>query len=85
VQASSCETWSSGSHCGPYANDSIALSLDGAAEIIGDKPFALIGGTGADWLRAKEQAGTVPLTAKHASLGTQTVTLTLGEAPAERI
>jgi beta-galactosidase len=69
----------------PYANDAIALSLEGPAEIIGDNPFALIGGTGAIWIRAKEQAGTVRLTAKHPRLGSQTVVLTLQEAPAERI
>ena len=33
----------------PYANDAIALSLDGPAQIIGDNPFTLVGGTGAVW------------------------------------
>jgi beta-galactosidase len=69
----------------PYANDPIALSLEGPAEIIGDNPFALIGGTGAIWIRAKEDAGTVRLTAKHPRLGSQTIVLTLQEAPAERV
>jgi beta-galactosidase len=69
----------------PYANDPIALSLEGPAEIIGDNPFALIGGTGAIWIRAKEEAGSVRLTAKHPRLGSQAIVLTLHEAPAERI
>ena len=69
----------------PYANDPIALSLEGPAEIIGDNPFALTGGTGAIWVRAQEQAGTVRLTAKHPRLGTQTIVLTLQEAPPERV
>jgi len=69
----------------PYANDPIALSLEGPAEIIGDNPFALIGGTGAIWIRAKEQPGTVRLTAKHPRLGSQTIVLTLQEAPPERV
>jgi beta-galactosidase len=69
----------------PYANDPIVLSLEGPAEIIGDNPFALIGGTGAIWIRAKEQQGTVRLTAKHPRLGTQTVSFTLQEATAERV
>jgi beta-galactosidase len=69
----------------PYANDPIALSLEGPAEIIGDNPFALTGGTGAVWIRAKERAGTVRFTAKHPRLGSQTVVLTLHEAPAERV
>ena len=41
-----------------YANDPISFTLEGPAELIGDNPFALIGGTGAVWVRAKEQAGT---------------------------
>jgi beta-galactosidase len=69
----------------PYANDPIALSLEGSAEIIGDNPFALIGGTGAVWIRAKETDGTVRLTAMHPRLGSQTIILTLHAAPAERI
>jgi beta-galactosidase len=69
----------------PYANDPIVLSLEGPAEIIGDNPFALVGGTGAVWIRAKEEAGTVRLTAKHPRLGSQTIVLTLHEAPAERV
>jgi beta-galactosidase len=69
----------------PYANDPIALSLEGPAEIIGDNPFALTGGTGAIWIRAKEEPGTVRLTAKHPRLGSQTIELTLQKAPAERI
>jgi beta-galactosidase len=69
----------------PYANDPIALTLEGPAEIIGDNPFALIGGTGAIWIRAKESSGAVRLTATHPRLGAQTVTLTLRQAPAERV
>jgi beta-galactosidase len=53
----------------PFANDAIKLELQGPAEIIGDNPFALVGGTGAIWIRAKEQAGTVQLTATHPVLG----------------
>jgi beta-galactosidase len=69
----------------PYANDPIKLSLEGPAEIIGDNPFGLIGGTGAVWIRAKEEAGTVRLTAKHPRLGSQAITLSVHDAPAERI
>jgi beta-galactosidase len=53
----------------PFANDAIKFELEGPAEIIGDNPFALVGGTGAIWIRAKEQAGTVRLTATHPVLG----------------
>ena len=57
----------------PFANDAIKFELDGPAEIIGDNPFALIGGTGAIWIRAKEQPGKVTLTATHPVLGKQQV------------
>jgi beta-galactosidase len=67
----------------PFANDPIALSLQGPAEIIGDNPFSLIGGTGAVWVRAKEQSGTVRLIATHPRLGPQSVTFELRAAEAE--
>ena len=57
----------------PFANDAIKFELEGPAELIGDNPFALVGGTGAVWVRAKEQAGTVRLTATHPVLGKQHV------------
>ena len=67
----------------PYANDPIVLTLEGPAELIGDNPFGLIGGTGAVWIRAKEEAGTVRLTAKHPRLGSQTVEVAIRPVPAE--
>ena len=68
-----------------YANDPIVFTLEGPAELIGDNPFSLIGGTGAIWIRAKEQAGTVRLTAKHPRLGTQRVEFTLEPVKAEAV
>jgi beta-galactosidase len=67
----------------PFANDAIKFTLDGPAEIIGDNPFALIGGTGAIWIRAKEQPGTVKLTATHPVLGTQQLQFEIAPAPPE--
>jgi beta-galactosidase len=61
------------------------FTLSGPAEIIGDNPFALIGGTGAIWIRAKEMPGTARLTAKHPRLGTQTLQFTLLAAPGEAV
>ncbi|HKW17026.1 MAG TPA: glycoside hydrolase family 2 TIM barrel-domain containing protein [Terriglobales bacterium] len=69
----------------PFANDSIQFKLDGPAEIIGDNPFSLIGGTGAIWIRAKEQAGSVRLTAIHPQLGEQQVEFEITQAAAELI
>ncbi|MGB8458666.1 MAG: glycoside hydrolase family 2 TIM barrel-domain containing protein [Candidatus Acidiferrum sp.] len=69
----------------PFANDSIKLVLEGPAEIIGDNPFALIGGTGAVWIRAKEQAGTARLTATHHLLGTQQVSFEITASSQEAV
>ena len=69
----------------PFANDSIKFELEGPAELIGDNPFSLIGGTGAVWVRAKEQAGKIRLSAIHPLLGTQTVEFDVSPAPAEKV
>ena len=68
----------------PFANDPVKFQLDGPAELIGDNPFAVIGGTGAVWIRAKEEAGTVKLTATHPQLGDQALTFEISGAPAEK-
>jgi len=67
----------------PFANNAIKFELQGPAEIIGDNPFALIGGTGAIWIRAKEQPGTVKLTATHPYLGAQQLQFEIAAAPPE--
>jgi beta-galactosidase len=67
----------------PFANDAIKFELEGPAELIGDNPFAVIGGTGAIWIRAKEQPGTVTLTATHPLLGAQKLQFEIIAAPAE--
>jgi beta-galactosidase len=67
----------------PFAADAIRFELTGPAELIGDNPFALIGGTGAIWIRATEQPGTVSLTAHHPNLGAQQVELEITPAPPE--
>jgi beta-galactosidase len=67
----------------PFAADAIRFELTGPAELIGDNPFALVGGTGAIWIRAGEQAGKVRLTAHHPILGAQHVEFELTPAPAE--
>lgn len=66
----------------PFANDAIKLELEGPAEIVGDNPFALVGGTGAVWIRAQEEPGKVRLTANHPQLGKQQIEIAI--APAAR-
>jgi beta-galactosidase len=67
----------------PFASDAIRFELTGPAELIGDNPFALIGGTGAVWIRASDQPGKVRLTAHHPNLGAQYVELEVTVAPPE--
>ena len=57
----------------PFANDAIKLEVEGPAEIVGDNPFSLVGGTGAVWIRSQEKPGNVRLKAIHPSLGAQQV------------
>jgi beta-galactosidase len=57
----------------PFANAAISLSVQGPGEIIGENPFALFGGVGAVWLKTKQNAGLVKLTATHPTLGSKTV------------
>jgi len=67
----------------PFADDAIKFDLEGPAAIIGDNPFSLVGGTGAIWIRAKEEAGTARLTATHPRLGAQRIEIRISEAAPE--
>jgi len=68
-----------------YANDPIALTLEGPGKLIGDNPFALVGGTGAVWIRASEEAGKLRLTARHPRLGAQTIEIAVSRAAKESL
>ncbi|MGA2537706.1 MAG: glycoside hydrolase family 2 TIM barrel-domain containing protein [Terracidiphilus sp.] len=57
----------------PFAADAIRFELAGPAQLIGDNPFSLVGGTGAIWIRAIEQHGKARLTAHHPYLGAQSI------------
>jgi beta-galactosidase len=67
----------------PFANDAITLDIQGPAEIIGDNPFTLVGGTGAVWIRTKEETGTVRLSGTHPYLGQQQIEIRVESAPGE--
>ena len=69
----------------PFADGAITFDLEGPAEIIGDKVFALVGGTGAIWIRAREQPGVARLTAHHPVLGRQQLEFQLSEAKLESV
>lgn len=67
----------------PFSTDAIVMALEGPAELIGDNPFGLVAGTGAVWVRAKETAGVVRLTAKHPRLGIQTISIAVRPGQAD--
>jgi len=67
----------------PFASDAIRFELTGPAQLIGDNPFSLVGGTGAVWIRAGEQPGRARLIAHHPYLGAQTVEVEITPAPPE--
>ena len=57
----------------PFATGAISLTIAGPGEIIGENPFSLFGGVGAVWVKTKESAGTIRLTARHPMLGAKTI------------
>src|ERR1700756_4194494 len=67
----------------PFANESIKFELQGPAQLIGDNPFSLVGGTGAVWVRAQEHQGTAILKAVHPYLGVQQVEIEVAAEPDE--
>ncbi len=68
-----------------YADAPIVFTVEGPATLIGENPFALVGGTGAIWLRAQQQPGKVTLTAVHPRLGLEKVEFELSPAPQEAV
>jgi beta-galactosidase len=67
----------------PFANESIKFELQGPAQLIGDNPFSLVGGTGAVWVRAQEHQGAAILKAVHPYLGVQQVEIEVAAEPDE--
>jgi beta-galactosidase len=68
----------------PFAHAAIQFTIENG-EIIGDNPFALVGGSGAIWIKSTERAGTIRLTAKHARLGTRTIEIKANAAPIDAV
>jgi len=67
----------------PFATAAIALSLTGPGEIIGENPLVPAGGAAAIWIRAKESAGVVNLTATHPFLGKRSIAIQVKAAEPE--
>ena len=68
-----------------FASGAIVLTVEGPGEIVGENPFGLMGGVGAVWLKAKQTAGVIRLTARHSYLGTRTVEVVVKAAEAEKL
>ncbi len=68
----------------PFANAAIQFTIENG-EIIGENPFALVGGVGAVWVKSTEKTGTLRLTAKHARLGTKTIEIKIAQPPSEML
>jgi len=69
----------------PFTTAVVSLSLTGPAELIGENPLVLVGGAVAVWVRTKEGAGTVTLTASNAILGNRSVAIRVKPAETEAI
>lgn len=68
----------------PFSHGAIMFTIENGT-LIGDNPFALVGGGGAIWIKSTEKAGTIKLTAKHARLGTKTILIKANVAPVNTI
>lgn len=64
----------------PYTNQVVTLEIDGPADLIGENPFALIGGQAALYVRARHTPGVVRVRATTPRLPPVEVTITLREA-----
>ncbi|MGO9131075.1 MAG: glycoside hydrolase family 2 protein [Bryobacteraceae bacterium] len=69
----------------PFSTGAVSLAIEGPGEIVGENPFALTGGVGAVWVKTKEAAGAIRLTARHPYLGVKTVQIQVRPAPPEAV
>lgn len=59
----------------PYTNQAVNFEIDGPADLIGENPFALMGGQAALYVRTRHEAGVVTIRAITRSLPPAQVTL----------
>jgi len=69
----------------PLANAAIGLNITGPGEIVGENPFSLFGGVGAVWVKARQGAGVIRLTARHPRLGEKNVEIVVKSHRAETV
>jgi beta-galactosidase len=68
-----------------FASGSVVLSIEGPGEIIGENPFGLVGGAGGIWIKTRQAAGTIRLTAKHQYLGEKQISIAVSSAPPDQL
>ena len=68
-----------------FASGAISFSVEGPGEVVGDNPLALMGGVAAVWLKAKQTAGTIRLTARHQYLGSKTIEVEVKGVEGEKV
>jgi beta-galactosidase len=61
----------------PYATTVVTFELEGAADLIGENPFPLIGGQAALYVKARYQTGSVVVRAQASGLPGASVALTI--------
>jgi beta-galactosidase len=61
----------------PYTNQAVTFEIDGPADLIGENPFAIMGGQAALYIKARKQAGAVTIRAQTARLPQATTTITV--------
>jgi beta-galactosidase len=61
----------------PYSMQPVSFEIDGPADLIGENPFALVGGQAALYVRARHEAGTVSIRATTPRLKMASVTITI--------
>ena len=69
----------------PFSTGAVTLKIEGPGEIIGENPFALAGGVGAVWIKAKQASGIVHLQATHPYLGSKVVEINVRVAKPEQV
>jgi beta-galactosidase len=69
----------------PLANAAIGLTLTGPGEIVGENPISLFGGAGAVWVKSKQAAGVIRLTARHPRLGEKNVEIVVKKHQQETV
>jgi len=69
----------------PFSSGAVSLSIEGPGEIVGENPFALSGGVGAVWVKAKASSGIIHLKAQHSILAAKIVQIRVNAVAPELI